>query len=117
MTIRNILCSRAQLGKQGDWQRAVEVYLEMQMAELEPSRSVINALMLVFENGGHAKQVRPRGMPSLDTGSACKVTQMQNPPDTSGQCLSDTQLACVLPHPWPHLTHPSLRSCEHSHSR
>lgn len=29
----------------------------MQMAQLEPSRSVINALMLVFENAGLAKQV------------------------------------------------------------
>jgi len=71
LTIRNILCSRAQLGKRGDWQRAVEVYLEMQMAELEPSRSVINALMLVFENGGHAKQVRPRGIPSLGIHWVC----------------------------------------------
>jgi pentatricopeptide repeat protein len=46
-----------QLGKRGDWNRALEVWLEMQMAQVEPSRSCINALLLVFENAGRSKQV------------------------------------------------------------
>ena len=49
---------RVQLGMRGDWSRAVEVFLELQMAGLEPNRQICEALLKVLEHAKRAKQVR-----------------------------------------------------------
>lgn len=49
-----------QLGTRGEWSRAVEVFLELQMAGLEPNRQICEALLKVLEHAKRAKQVRER---------------------------------------------------------
>lgn len=47
----------AQLGQRQDWERAVEVFIQLQMAGQVPSRAVINALMTVLVSCTRPKEV------------------------------------------------------------
>ena len=64
----------------------------MQMAQVEPSRSCINALLLVFENAGRSKQV---GCYLTCCGCRFATALKQNHVGSQPQDFVQTQIRCT----------------------